>query len=541
MNFKPILAVACLAFLAAAGCATTSPQTSQTGPSKPVVITGKPLKPSQEEISAKVAQELRDLGEKEMVTETKQPAAQPDQPETVTYDIPIVINSRVEYFIDYFQTRVPKRFRIWLSRSGRYLPMMRGILRQHGMPEDLVYLALIESGFSCQAYSRAHAVGPWQFIRGTGKRYGLTINYWVDERRDPVKATHAAARYLKDLHQEFGSWYLAAAAYNAGEGKIRRALKRYKADNFWSISQGRRYYLKRETRQYVPKMIAAALIAKEPDKYGFSDIKYEKPLAYDVVKVHPGTSLGVAAKLAGIKSKDLNDLNPELRRWAVPPTGGMYELRIPRGEKASFEVAYAKLPVRQRKARVGAVTVRVHRGDTLGRIAKTHGVSLRDLMAMNPNLNPRRLRIGQAVVVPPGRGSRSVQVAQSSSSLTRRSLAGSPRGTRKIHHTVKSGDTLWHIARSYNIDWRDILRWNGRHTSRLQPGQHLVLYVPSAKAEGKVDTKPASSGDLIYVVRRGDNLWNIGRRYGVTPNQLKRWNNLRSSAIAPGDKLTVKR
>ena len=388
MNFKPILAVACLAFLAAAGCATTSPQTSQTGPSKPVVITGKPLKPSQEEISAKVAQELRDLGEKEMVTEKKLPAAQPDEPETVTYDIPIVINSRVEYFIDYFQTRVPKRFRIWLSRSGRYLPMMRGILRQHGMPEDLVYLALIESGFSCQAYSRAHAVGPWQFIRGTGKRYGLTINYWVDERRDPVKATHAAARYLKDLHQEFGSWYLAAAAYNAGEGKIRRALKRYKADNFWSISQGRRYYLKRETRQYVPKMIAAALIAKEPDKYGFSDINYEKPLAYDVVKVHPGTSLGVAAKLAGIKSKELNDLNPELRRWAVPPTGGMYELRIPRGEKASFEVAYAKLPVRQRKARVGAITVRVHRGDTLGRIAKTHGVSLRDLMAMNPNLSP---------------------------------------------------------------------------------------------------------------------------------------------------------
>ena len=541
MHLKSILAVACLAFLAAAGCATTSSQTSQTGPSKPVVITGKPLKPSQEEISAKVAQELRDLGEKEMVTETKQPAGQPDEAETVTYDIPIVINSRVEYFIDYFQTRVPKRFRIWLSRSGRYLPMMRAILKEHGLPEDLVYLALIESGFSCQAYSRAHAVGPWQFIRGTGKRYGLTINYWVDERRDPVKATHAAAKYLKDLHEEFGSWYLAAAAYNAGEGKIRRALKRYKADNFWSISQGRRYYLKSETRQYVPKMIAAAIIAKEPDKYGFTDIKYEEPMVFDVVKVHPGTSLGVAAKLAGIKSRELNDLNPELRRWAIPPTGGMYELRVPHGDKASFEVAYAKLPVVERKARVGAVTVQVHRGDTLGRIAKTHGVSLNDLMAMNPNLTPRRLRIGQAVVVPPGRGSSGVRVADSSSSLPRRSLAGSPRGTRKIHHTVKSGDTLWHIARSYNIDWRDILRWNGRHTSRLQPGQHLVLYVPSAKDEGKVDTKPASSGDLVYVVRRGDNLWNIGRRYGVTPNQLKRWNNLRSSSIAPGDKLTVKR
>ncbi|MBU4277733.1 MAG: LysM peptidoglycan-binding domain-containing protein [Proteobacteria bacterium] len=541
MHFKSILAVACLAMLAAAGCATTSSQTSQTGSAEPSVITGKPLKPSQEEISAKVAQELRDLGEKEMVTEKKQAAAQPDEAETVTYDIPIVINSRVEFFIEYFQTKVPKRFRIWLSRSGRYLPMMRAILKEHGLPEDLVYLALIESGFSCQAYSKAQAVGPWQFIRGTGKRYGLTINYWVDERRDPVKATHAAAKYLKDLHEEFGSWYLAAAAYNAGEGKVRRALKRYNADDFWTISQGRRYYLKSETRQYVPKMIAAAIIAKEPDKYGFTDIKYEEPMVFDVVKVHPGTSLGVAAKLAGIQSKELNDLNPELRRWAIPPTGGMYELRIPQGGKAAFDLAYAEMPVLKRKARVGAVTVQVHRGDTLGRIAKTHGVSLNDLMAINPNLDPRRLRIGQSVVVPPGGGSGHVQVAQRSNPLIHRSLASSPRGTRKIHHTVKSGDTLWHIARSYNLNWRDILRWNGRHTSRLQPGQDLVLYVPSAKAEGKVDTKPTQSGDLIHVVKRGDNLWTIGRRYGVTPNQLKRWNNLSSSSIAPGDKLTVKR
>ncbi|MBV1717044.1 MAG: LysM peptidoglycan-binding domain-containing protein [Desulfarculus sp.] len=541
MHLKSILAVACLAMLAAAGCATTTSQTSQTGSPEPTVITGKPLKPSQEEISARVAQELRDLGEKEMVTEKKQPAGQADEAETVTYDIPIVINSRVEFFIEYFQTKVPKRFRIWLSRSGRYLPMMRAILKEHGLPEDLVYLALIESGFSCQAYSRAHAVGPWQFIRGTGKRYGLAINYWVDERRDPVKATHAAARYLKDLHDEFGSWYLAAAAYNAGEGKVRRALKRYNADDFWSISQGRRYYLKSETRQYVPKMIAAAIIAKEPDKYGFTDIQYEQPMVFDVVKVHPGTSLGVAAKLAGIKSKELNDLNPELRRWAIPPTGGMYELRIPQGGKASFELAYAQMPVLKRKARVGSVTVQVHRGDTLGRIAKIHGVSLNDLMAINPNLDPRRLRIGQSVVVPPGSGYGSMQVAQDAYPRTHRSLATSPRGSRKIHHTVKSGDTLWHIARSYNINWRDILRWNGRNSSRLQVGQDLVLYVPSAKAEGKVDTQPTQSGDLIHVVKRGDNLWTIGRRYGVTPNQLKRWNNLRSSAIAPGDKLTVKR
>ena len=537
MKLKVILSLVCLA-LAAAGCATTDKAASP--PPQPVHVV-KPLKPPQSEISARVAQELKDLGEREVVTEKKEPAERPDQPEKVTYDIPIVINSRVEYFIDYFQTRVPKRFKVWLSRSGRYLPMMRAILKEHGLPEDLVYLALIESGFSCQAYSRAHAVGPWQFIRGTGRRYGLVINYWVDERRDPVKATHAAARYLKDLHAEFGSWYLAAAAYNAGEAKIRRALKRYKADNFWSISQGRRYYLKRETRQYVPKMIAAAIIAKEPDKYGFTDIVYEAPMAFDVVQVHSGTSLGVAAKLAGISSRQLNDLNPELRRWAVPPSGGKYDLRIPPGRKASFEIAYAKLPVPDRRARIGVVTVRVHRGDTLGRIAKVHGVKLNDLMAMNPNLNPRRLSIGQKVVVPP-KGGAAVEARRSSRSTPApRRLSSNPRGTHKITHTVRSGDTMWHIARSYNLEWRDILRWNGKRSSRLAVGQKLVLYVPSNKAEGKVDTKPSPPAkSTIYVVKRGDNLWSIGRRYGVTPNQLKRWNNLRSSAITPGDKLMVR-
>ena len=196
----------------------------------------------------------------------------------------------------------------------------------------------------------------------------------------------------------------------------------------------------------------------------------------------------------------------------------------------------------ERKARVGAVTVQVHRGDTLGRIAKTHGVSLGDLMAMNPNLNPRRSAASARRwwCRPDAAPAMATRVANSrQSSSTRRSLAGSPRGTRKIHHTVKSGDTLWHIARSYNINWRDILRWNGR---ALQPS--------ASRASSWCSTCPAprprarwtpSSGDLIYVVRRGDNLWNIGRRYGVTPRQLKRWNNLRSSAIAPGDKLTVKR
>ncbi len=528
-----------LLILSLAGCATGG---KQVGQATPVPLQKQQVKPSKSEIEARVVKELEDLGAKELAEAEKRASK-----EKVTYDIPITINAQVERFIDYFQTKIPKRFAIWLSRSGRYLPMMRKIMRQHGLPEDLVYLAMIESGFSCRAYSRAHASGPWQFIRGTGRRYGLKINYWVDERRDPVKATHAAAKYLKDLHDEFGSWYLAAAAYNAGEAKIRRALKRYRADDFWSISHRRRRYLKRETKQYVPKMIAAALIAKEPAKYGFGKVKYLPPLSYQEVRVHPGTSLSVAAKLAGIKTVELAALNPELRRWCTPPNSGMYTLRIPPGTKAAFETKYARLSPSQRAARIGAIKVRIHRGDTLGRIARTYRVSLADLRAINPHLNPRRLRIGQTVVVPPRhRSRRSLARRRPSYRKPRvrvRSYAASKPGFRKIVHVVKKGDTLWDIAQAYGLNHRDIRRWNGRRSSRLRIGQKLVLYVPQAKVEAKVVARADSvrkPGQLVYRVRRGDSLWKISRRFKVSPADLRRWNKLRGSRITPGDILTVR-
>jgi membrane-bound lytic murein transglycosylase D len=318
MKFKIFLLVSLLA-LVLSGCSTANkqaalPEDQDTGNEQQTAA-----KPTRTEIQVKVAQELKRLGESKLAEEDRR--ANADKEDKVTYDIPITINAQVERWIDYFQTRIPKRFQIWLSRSGRYDKMMRGILKEYGLPEDLFYLAMIESGFSCNAYSRAHASGPWQFIRGTGRRYGLKIDYWVDERRDPVKATHAAAQYLRDLYKEFGSWYLAAAGYNAGEAKIRRALKRYKADDFWDISHRRRRYLKRETKNYVPKMIAAALIAKEPGKYGFKQITYEESMSFDTVKVHGGTSLGVAAKLAGIKTQHLAALNRNCAAGALRPTG----------------------------------------------------------------------------------------------------------------------------------------------------------------------------------------------------------------------------
>jgi membrane-bound lytic murein transglycosylase D len=498
---------------------------------------------------AEVIKELEQLGEKELAAEEMKTDPIELAKAKPSHDLPITINGQVLRYIKYFQTRVPKRFRIWLERSGRYTPMMRRILKQYGLPEDLVYLAMIESGFSCRAYSRAHAVGPWQFMRGIGRSYGLKIGYWVDERRDPIKSTHAAAKFLKDLYAEFGSWYLAAAGYNAGETKIQRALRRYKANDFWSISTGKRRYLKRETREYVPKMIAAAIIAKSPEKYGFKNLKYQEPLAYEIIEVHPGTSVSMAAKAAGLKTSQLRLYNPELRRWSTPPTGGLYQLKLPIGKKQVFQAAYAKLSPEQRRARIGSIKLRVQPGDTLGGIARSFGVSLADLKAMNPKLRPTRLRIGQVVYVPPSKYSRKAKtrkVRLAKVRTSKKTYRAPHRGKRRIVHKVNSGDTLWDIAQRYGVSHRSIKRWNGKRSSRLSVGQKLVLYVPQAKAEAKVEpkaerSKPVKVKRTTYKVRRGDSLWLIAKRFKVSPAQIKKWNRLRSNRINPGDVLKIRR
>ena len=221
------------------------------------------------------------------------------------FDIPIVMNARVEHFIRYFQTSGKKIFSGWLERSAKYIPMMKTLLKENGLPEDLVYMALIESGFNPYAISRMKAAGPWQFIYRTGKRYGLNVTWWVDERRDPEKSTVAAANYLKDLYDMFECWYLAAAGYNAGEYKIAKAMKRYRTEDFWELTKYR--YLKRETKDYVPQMIAAALIAKDPDEYGFTDIDYQDPLCFDKVKVPEVTDLGFIARACEIPLEEVKE------------------------------------------------------------------------------------------------------------------------------------------------------------------------------------------------------------------------------------------
>jgi len=360
------------------------------------------------------------------------------------FDIPIVMNARVEQFIQHFQTAGKKIFSNWLARSAKYIPLMRNLLRENGLPEDLVYLALIESGFNPNAYSRRKATGPWQFIYPTGKRYGLSVNWWVDERRDPEKSTIAAAKYLKDLYDLFECWYLAAASYNAGEGKISRAMKRYRTEDFWELSKYR--YLKRETKNYVPQMIAAALVAKDPEAYGFVDIQYQDPLCYDKVRVPEVTTLGLIAEACEASVVELKELNPELLRGCTPPGVSDYEVRIPCGRREVFVrnfEALQPLPRFQFKTHI------VRKGDTLSGIAKRYRVDIQPLLEINKLRKNSRLSIGMNLLIPIPLQQAHTPLRTVKKTADRRSQ--DPRSEGFIY-TIQKGDTIWSIANDIRVN-----------------------------------------------------------------------------------------
>ncbi|MCK9375737.1 MAG: transglycosylase SLT domain-containing protein [Syntrophobacterales bacterium] len=245
----------------------------------------------------------------------------------VKFDVPIQMNKQVRAYLVYFSTERKSVITRYLARSSRYLPMIKGVFQEAGLPEDLAYLAMIESGFNNKAYSPAAACGMWQFIKGTGLRYGLTIDSYVDERRDPEKATRAAAQYLLDLYKQFGSWYLAAASYNCGEGRVQRELNQSNHKNFWELSAN--MCLPTETKNYVPQMIAATIIAKNPEKFGFKNVPYLPPLKYDKAKVTETTSLKAAAQAVNVPTEEVQALNPELLRGITPPDAPSYTLNLP--------------------------------------------------------------------------------------------------------------------------------------------------------------------------------------------------------------------
>ena len=395
---------------------------------------------------------------------------------TPSWDIPITMNDAVRRWLEYFQGDGRENFAIYLSRAGRYEPMMRAVFRDAGLPEDLVYVSLIESGFSPRAYSRARAVGLWQFISSTGRLYGLESSYWVDERRDPILATKAAAAHLKDLYEEFGSWYLAAAAYNGGPNRVRRGIRYTGSDDFWTLSARR--YLRRETRNYVPKLIAAALIAKQPEHFGFIGIRQSEPLAYEIVQVPDATSLDVIAQAAGVTTEEIAELNPQILRGVTPP-GLRYSLRVPPGSGHRFAARYAAVPPSERVTWVQHV---VRRGDTLSEIARAYGVSISAITAANRGIRPRRLQIGQRLMIP--RAGKMPQLAAAQRVRPVQRSTARPAATERpdgpyITYRVQGGDSLWAIARRYDVTPRDLMRWNGLRTSRIYPGDEVRIYISS--------------------------------------------------------------
>jgi Transglycosylase SLT domain len=252
----------------------------------------------------------------------------------VNFDVPIQMNKQVRAYLVYFSTERKEVIKNYLARSTRYLPMIKEVFDENGLPEDLAYLAMIESGFNCKAYSPAAASGMWQFVKGTGIRYGLTVDSYVDERRDPEKSTRAAAKYLLDLYKQFGSWYLAAASYNCGEGRVQRELDQSNHKNFWELSAN--MCLPTETNNYVPQMIAATIIAKNPEKFGFGKIAYQPPVKCDRVQVDEPTSLKAAAFATNRPEEDIQALNPELLRGVTPPDSPNYTLNLPANSKELF-------------------------------------------------------------------------------------------------------------------------------------------------------------------------------------------------------------
>ena len=435
------------------------------------------------------------------------------------FDIPIIVNSRVVAWLEYYQGRGKRSFRKYLERSGKYLPMMRQILKDKGVPQDLIYMVFIESGFNVNARSHANAVGAWQFIRSTGKNYNLKIDGWIDERRDPVKATVAAATFLKKLYGDFNNWHLAMAGYNAGEGKVGRAIKKTGTRDYWKIIKHKKA-LRPETRDYVPKILAAAIIAKMPKEFGFEDIDYELPFEYDQVNLRSAADFRVIAKCAGTSEKEIRGLNPHLIQRMVPP-GGSY-VRLPPGKKGVFLTRLAKIP---RDERVTIVYHRVRSRETLSNIARKHRVKIKDIVAANNLKSKHKIYPGQKLLIPK-RGYHKTKSRRNKFHDTPTS------NSHLVYHRIKGGETLSQIAEKYNVGLSKLKKWNRLGSkSRIMAGKELKIYTAAPKTN-------VASG--YHTVKRGETLSHISSKYNVQTKQLMAWNNLKSPKhLKAGKKIRV--
>ena len=463
------------------------------------------------------------------------------------FTLPIEFNDRVMQEILYLTIRAHDFTEASLSRKTAFDEMIYAKIDSMEMPRDLIYLALVESGYKIKAYSRAKAAGLWQFVPATGKRYGLYQDFWMDMRRNPELSTTAALRYLQRLKNEFGDWLMAMAAYNCGEGCVRRRIRELKADTLWDSTKTVTYWdlrLPKETMHYVPRILAAMTIGHYPEHYGMTVEKRERT-PFDTVTVVEFMPLDQVAQAAGVDTKTIQDLNLELNRWCTPPKESGYVLRIPEGSRDSFLVAYEKM---DKKSFSRWQYHKVRTGDNLGKIARMYGVSVKDIQSAN-HLKNTRIRQGQTLLIP--------LPASAHASSAKRTAAGNPQTTRKAgersvrKYKVRAGDNLGAIGRKFGVSVTSLKKWNGLDDSNIRAGDFLYVESPGIESPASASKNPpvarSSSAEnpdsesfVSHTVVSGESLWDISRKYGVSIEEIVKWNGKNSTKVKAGEVLKVK-
>ncbi len=463
------------------------------------------------------------------------------------------------------------------QRADLYLYYIVDELERRDMPAELALLPIVESAFDPFAYSDGRAAGLWQFIPGTGKRFGLEQNWWFDGRRDVLESTRAALDYLETMHEQFGDWLLAVAGYNTGEGNVQRALKRAqaagKSGDFWSISQ----YLPAETQAYVPRLLAVRQLVSDPLKYGISLPAVTNSRRFAVVDTGSQIDMALAAELAGIDKNELYQLNPGVNRWATDPDGP-HRLLVPAEQAEAFQAALASLGDGER---VSWTKHEVKKGETIGALADKYQTTAAVLREVN-GLRGNTLHAGQSLLIPAARASAS-EYALSADARAARAKSVTRSGQRR-EHEVQPGETLWSISRDYGVDMRTLASWNSMAPGDvLSVGRELVVWTkepaaatqaspatppaakvqPAASAEtpaARVDATPAATRaagtgsavtnvsalkspqvrQVTYVVRSGDSLYSISRRFRVSVTDLRQWNGVAAEKVLkPGQRLKM--
>jgi membrane-bound lytic murein transglycosylase D len=457
-----------------------------------------------------------------------------EEVQSLSHDLPIVLNDRVLGFLEYYQNGRGRNTVIaGLERMGLYRPMIEGILQEEGVPHDLIYLCQAESAFLPRALSRAAAKGMWQFISSRGAEYGLQQTWWVDERSDPEKSTRAAARHLKDLYSQFGDWYLAMAAYNAGPQRVKNALDKTGAATFWELADKRA--LPNETINYVPNILALAIIGTDPDKYGFK-ITPQNPLETERVTVDKATDLRVIAEALGVPLDDLRNLNGQILQMTTPPDDPDFELVLPKGYAEAFADKVADLPASDR------VRFRYHevrKGDTLSMIAKKYGTSVSGLRQANNLTSKSVLVTGQSLIIPVSgiNPPKTATVISQGGQPTVSRSTGSGKATSAVTattYTVRKGDSLSDIATRFHVSVSELKTWNKLSSSQIIAGKKLVV------AHATVAASSTEPHKIVHQVQKGETLVKIATEYKTTVDNIISWNNRNDlSVLHPGDQITL--